>query len=344
MAAFSPELSVLIPTVRRREDLRRAIQSVLENGFDGELEVIVSDDDPAGSAREVVEVLGEERVRYFQNPGPHGKAENWASASRQASGVFCTKLDDDDLLRPGYLAKTVALLREHDRVGSVYTAYEEVNVVKQTRKEVVDQDFFGRSSIVEGPSYVRAVLANEGGYPLNHKTTAVYRRELAERFGHFNRVCEDFAFSTALAVEGDVAYVPEVLFEYRLHGENSVADYPGLSRNSFRALEGLAKLPIIPVEGRMSEAEWQHLVASCRRALPFYFLLAALRTQGLEDAQHLYIDLKMDGRLEQPRLAWLLVHGMGQVPGTWLDAVFRAYQHAPWLQSVARAVFGRDQK
>jgi len=334
-----PELSVLIPTVLRREDLRRALHSVIENGFSGEMEVIVSDDDPAGSARPVVEEFNDPRIRYFVNPGPHGKAGNWAYVGKQALGTFCTKLDDDDLYRPGYLEKTVSVLRDNPEVGSVYTAYEQVNILTDQRHEVVDTGFFKKRPIMSGHEYARAVLTNQGGYPRNHKTTAVYRRELAEHFGHYVTVCEDFAFSTALAVEGDVAYIPEVLFEYRLHGGNSVADLCTLSRNSFAALAGLEKLSTIPAMGRISENEWRVWVAGCRRALPLYFLLAALRLQGAEEAKQLYIDLKMENRLYQPGIAWALVHVAGLLPRGMLELAFRTYQGSGWIRGLGRRIF-----
>ncbi|MEM1058730.1 MAG: glycosyltransferase family 2 protein [Verrucomicrobiota bacterium] len=339
MEPTPPELSVLIPTVLRREDLRRALRSVLDNGFEGTLEIVVSDDDPAGSAGPVVEEFGDARIRYVVNPGPPGKAANWSHAAAHARGTFCTKLDDDDLVRPGYLAKTVEVLRARPEVGSVYTAYEQVNLLTETRQEVVDRGFFRARPVVAGPEYARAVLTNEGGYPINHKTTAVYRRELAERFGHYQHVCEDFAFGVALAVEGDVAYVPEVLYEYRLHGGNSVADLPGLSRNSFAALQGLESLETVPAPGRVTAAEWRGWTESCRRALPLYFLLAALRTQGSDEAQHLYIDLKMEGRLTQPKLAWGLVNVLGLLPAGLLDGSFRYYQRSRWLRGLGRRLF-----
>jgi len=304
MATTSPELSVLIPTIRRREDLGRALRSVLENGFDGELEVIVSDDDPAGSAREVVEGLGDARVRYVINPGPHGHVGNWAFMSTQPGGEYCFKLDDDDLIRPGFLAKSVAVLREHPDVGSVYTAYEQVDERDGSRSVEIDTGFFQGREIAPGPVYAHAVLTNEGGYPRNHKTTAVYRRELAERFGHFRTLCEDFAFSIALAVEADVAYLPEPLYEYRLHGGNNITNLSSVSRRSFAALEALRQLSTIPESARIPEGEWQAWLRRCSDALPLYYLQAAPRLHGPEEAQQLYIDLTMDGHLRHPSPAW----------------------------------------
>ena len=46
-----PEISVVIPTFRRPESLRRAIASVLaQTGLDRSVELVVVDNDPDGSA------------------------------------------------------------------------------------------------------------------------------------------------------------------------------------------------------------------------------------------------------------------------------------------------------
>lgn len=343
MAATSPELSVMIPTIRRREALRRALDSVLENGFDGTMEVIVCDDDPAGSARAVVETIQDDRVRYVQNPGPHGHVGNWSFLSTQSKGTYCFKLDDDDVIRPGFLAKSVAVMREHPEVGSVYTAYEQVDERDGSRSQEVDTGFFQGRMVAPGPAYARAVLTNEGGYPRNHKTTAVYRRELAERFGHYRTLCEDFAFSVALAVEADVAYVPEALYEYRLHGGNNITNLSSVSRRSFAALEALGQLSTISDASRIRQEEWQDWLRRCADALPLYYLQAALRLHGPEEAQQLYIDLKMDGHLSHPYAAWTLVNVGGILPKGLMRVGFATYQRAPWLQGVARAIFSRGQ-
>ncbi len=344
MTDSAPELSVLIPTIRRREDLRRALLSVLKNGFAGTMEVIVSDDDPAGSAQEVVEAIGDSRVRHVMNPGPHGHVGNWAFLSTQPRGTYCFKLDDDDLIRPGFLSKSVEILRKQPKVGSVYTAYEQVDERDGSRTVELDTGFFAGRQIAPGPAYARAVLTNEGGYPRNHKTTAVYRRELAERFGHFRTLCEDFAFSIALAVEANVAYVPEPLYEYRLHGGNNITNLSSVSRRSFAALEALGQLSTIADSQQIQEEEWQGWLRRCADALPLYYLQAALRLHGPEEAQQLYIDLKMDGHLSHPYAAWTLVNVGGTLPKGLMRAAFAAYQRAPWLQGAARAFFSRGKK
>src|SRR5689334_14881172 len=66
-----PDVSVVIPTFRRPQPLVEAIRSVLDQ--EGvQVEVIVMDDSPEGSALPVVAQLGDARVLARRMPQPTG--------------------------------------------------------------------------------------------------------------------------------------------------------------------------------------------------------------------------------------------------------------------------------
>jgi glycosyltransferase involved in cell wall biosynthesis len=91
------DISIVIPTFRRPEPLREALQSVLrQQGVS--LEVQVCDDSPEGSARAVVESLGDERVHYHKRAVPTGGRPALVrnEGFRETSGRFVHFLDDDD--------------------------------------------------------------------------------------------------------------------------------------------------------------------------------------------------------------------------------------------------------
>src|SRR5215475_10535827 len=100
---MSIDISVVIPTFRRPKELGEAIASVLgQTGVS--FEIIVVDDSPEASAQEVVEGVGDVRVRYLRNPAPTGGVP---SAVRNlgwplARGAFVHFLDDDDIVPAGH--------------------------------------------------------------------------------------------------------------------------------------------------------------------------------------------------------------------------------------------------
>jgi glycosyltransferase involved in cell wall biosynthesis len=110
------EVSVLIPTFRRPELLRAAIDSVLaQQELAVDVEIVVIDNDPAGSARGVVADLastGAMELRYLCEPRPGiSHARNTGVAASR--GAYVAFLDDDEAASPLWLASFLATMRTH---------------------------------------------------------------------------------------------------------------------------------------------------------------------------------------------------------------------------------------
>jgi len=115
------DVSVVIPTFRRRELLLEAIESALrQTGVS--VEVIVVDDSPEGSARDAVEKITDRRVRYFQSETPSGGkpalVRNYGA--HKATGRLIHFLDDDDLVAQNYYRDAVAAFEAHPGCGVVF--------------------------------------------------------------------------------------------------------------------------------------------------------------------------------------------------------------------------------
>jgi glycosyltransferase involved in cell wall biosynthesis len=185
-APTRPGVSVVIPTFRRLGPLREAIESALgQTGVD--VEVIVVDDSPEGSAREMVLGMGDSRVRYEQPPTPSGGRPG---IPRNHGGALATKefvhfLDDDDILADGALrALTGALAKRPDAgvaMGVVSPfgdnaealaheqAYfrEGADVLRRVRSrtELARFMLFGTTPLVNSSCMLRrACLPHVGGY------------------------------------------------------------------------------------------------------------------------------------------------------------------------------------
>ncbi|HEX4337003.1 MAG TPA: glycosyltransferase family 2 protein [Polyangiaceae bacterium] len=116
----SIDVTVIVPTFRRPQQLVDALVSALAQEG-ASLEVRVIDDSPEGSAREVVESIGDPRVTYMKRAVPSlgrpaiVRNEAWPLAQ----GRYVHFLDDDDVLVPGaYAAHLAALESNPDAVMS----------------------------------------------------------------------------------------------------------------------------------------------------------------------------------------------------------------------------------
>jgi GT2 family glycosyltransferase len=98
-------LSVIVPTCRRTDLLDRCLGSLapgVQAGFPApDYEVIVSDDDRAGSAREMIRA-SHPWAAWTAGPG-RGPAANRNHGARQASGEWLAFIDDDCVADPGWL-------------------------------------------------------------------------------------------------------------------------------------------------------------------------------------------------------------------------------------------------
>jgi glycosyltransferase involved in cell wall biosynthesis len=114
---MSLPVSIIIPTVRRPIGLAVAARSVFrQRGVDpARLELVVVDNDPAGSARGGVALLATEApfpVAYIHEPEP-GVANARNTAVSAARGEFIAFLDDDEEAPPEWLASLLDAQARH---------------------------------------------------------------------------------------------------------------------------------------------------------------------------------------------------------------------------------------
>ncbi|MGY8707998.1 glycosyltransferase [Bradyrhizobium sp. 18BD] len=100
-----PFISIAIPTFRRPDMLRRAIESVLQQDF-SDWELVISDDEkPAGESWQVWSDYArrDPRIRVVENREGRGQVENTNNAMLSCRGHWIKLLHDDDWLAPGAL-------------------------------------------------------------------------------------------------------------------------------------------------------------------------------------------------------------------------------------------------
>jgi O-antigen biosynthesis protein len=111
-----PLVSVVVPTRRRPESLRRAIASILAQTYQHFEVLVVGDACP--DVDEAISVFTDERVRHWNLSEHHNDSgagpRNYALKA-MARGTLVAYLDDDNLWREDHLASLVGLLLEDPR-------------------------------------------------------------------------------------------------------------------------------------------------------------------------------------------------------------------------------------
>jgi glycosyltransferase involved in cell wall biosynthesis len=187
----SVDISVIVPTFRRVEPLKRALASALSQPG-ASIEIFVVDDSPESSAAEAVAGFHDERITYMKMPSPTGgfagTVRNYALP--HARGRFIHFLDDDDEVPPGHYAAAVEELAMHPRIGLVFGRVELFGpappaLMQQQREEWATAARRARISQFFGPKI--CFTANQlFNITLLVSGAAILRRECVAAVGGFD--------------------------------------------------------------------------------------------------------------------------------------------------------------
>ncbi len=115
-------VSIILPTFRRPEGLQTALESLIRQTANGlALEIIVADNDPAGSAKNYVEKFAAStavKIRYLHIPEP-GVSNARNGALKAAQGRYLVFLDDDQEAGENWLATLLRVAKTY-KAGLVF--------------------------------------------------------------------------------------------------------------------------------------------------------------------------------------------------------------------------------
>ena len=108
-----PLVSVVLPTYKRGEKLRKAIESVL-NQTCKDLEIIIMDDTPDDSIASIVFKIKDSRIKYIKNKERLGFVKSLNKSISLSRGKYIARIDADDLwLDLKKLEKQIEFLEEN---------------------------------------------------------------------------------------------------------------------------------------------------------------------------------------------------------------------------------------
>jgi glycosyltransferase involved in cell wall biosynthesis len=223
--ADRPTISVIIPTRDRPLFLAEALRSVLAQHLRPD-QIIVVDDGGAGDAGRVVTgVWGRAcpPVMVIEEPnrGP-GAARN--AGLRAAKGELVAFLDDDDLWRPGKLARQTRWFAARPSLGVLGTGCMAWGVARRTG---LPQESCSTPMPRSARAGIRCIpLAAMVRANRLVMSSVMARRERLEECGWFDEslpLAQDWDLWLRLAQRTEVAMLAEPLVYYRRHGDQRSA-------------------------------------------------------------------------------------------------------------------------
>lgn len=163
----APLVSAVIPTHNRAELLTRAIRSVQRQTYPS-LEIIVVDDASGDQTREVVEKLGDPRIRYIRHDTNRGGSAARNTGIRAAKGEFIAFLDDDDEWEPEKTEKQLKALDQYrvvmctcDAIGSDLPKYHSKKTVELQALRRGQGTFGGTGVLMARASVLKRTMFDE---------------------------------------------------------------------------------------------------------------------------------------------------------------------------------------
>jgi len=167
-----------MPVLDEERHLRSAVRHILEQEYDGELEVVIALGPSSDRTDEIAAELAREDPRVHTVPNPSGRTPAALNAAIKASRhPVVVRVDGHGLLSPGYIATAVRLLAETGaaNVGGIMhaegeTAWERAVAAAMTSKIGVGNAAFhtggraGPAETVYLGVFRREVLEQQGGY------------------------------------------------------------------------------------------------------------------------------------------------------------------------------------
>ncbi|RLD17738.1 MAG: glycosyltransferase family 2 protein [Caldiserica bacterium] len=220
-------VSVIITTYNRKNFLKEAIESVLNQTYK-EIEIIVVDD---GSIDGTEEIVKKYPVKYFWQKN-RGISSARNVGFKLSKGEYIAYLDSDDLWKKEKLEKEVNFLKENPQYPLCYTDevwYRNGEFLNQKKKHKKYDGFIFEKCLplcIISPS------------------SALFRRWVLEKYKFDEKlpVCEDYDLWLRITKDYPVGFIPEKLIIKRGgHPDQLSKKYPAMDRFRIYALKKLLK-------------------------------------------------------------------------------------------------------
>jgi glycosyltransferase involved in cell wall biosynthesis len=217
----TPPVSVLLPSIRVDPWLRRALESILHDGYP-RIEVILVLDGMTQVPSDAW--LQDPRVRLVPTGCRVGIARALNIGLQMATSEFVARMDGDDISLPGRLRAQVDFLRANPEVavvGCQAIRIDEHEVPTGVMAGLTDQGAIKRRLLTRNPlthpsiMFRRSAVLEVGGY----STTAL--------------TLEDYDLYVRLASKYEIANLPATYLNYRVHSDQISRGFNPFSRDKW---------------------------------------------------------------------------------------------------------------
>jgi len=181
------KISLIVPTYNREHLIENAISGFLKQTYSN-IELIIIDDCSTDNTQQIINNIGDSRIRYFRNDKNYG-ADNlqiirWIE---EVQGDFITFMSDDDLYPDNdFFQKVANVINNNDDVDIVSGKFETIFNKKKLQNNFVAQEVYQADEILNnipmfrqfaygGNTIFRTTLFKKDIVPKEHDLTSIFK-------------------------------------------------------------------------------------------------------------------------------------------------------------------------
>ena len=220
------KFSILVPVYNVEKYLEQCVESLLDQTFDGEYEIILVNDgstDSSGIICDKYAQIHPERVRVI-----HKKNEGLVSARQAgieiANGEFCLFIDSDDYAEPDMLESIDQSNRKtSDADIFIFNLNRFCQKDKTPRKSLIDGDesvFWGEAKKIIYETLISGTLVTS--LCVKAVKTEILKNDTTDYSQYYNKnMAEDWFRSIHLLTEAEsIVYINKHLYNYRVNEQS----------------------------------------------------------------------------------------------------------------------------
>lgn len=231
-------ITVLVACFNHGKFLKQTLDSIINQTYTGNIDIILSDDASEDNTKEVIidyhkKKLPDNRhlttIRHLKNLGGYGRG-NWSFLFKQLTdnNEYTAMLDGDDYLAEDRFAKQISYMEENSLNG----CHSDITALYEDGSIKADKWWEQNSQFIANPMTIESQIKNNRVFicTLIAKTDLFKASARFDRFTELNIFLGDYALTNLMILLGGrIGFIDEALSFYRFREHSESHRDPGLT-------------------------------------------------------------------------------------------------------------------
>jgi glycosyltransferase involved in cell wall biosynthesis len=207
-------ISVILPVYNSEKYISEAIESIINQTYTN-FELLVLDDGSTDTTLDIVQCFNDKRIKIFTSEENHGIVHQLNKGIENSQGEYIARMDADDISLPERFEKQIEFLENVDN-SKIDLLGTDALEIGENVKPIIHQNYL--------PSQISFLL--NFTCPILHPTV-IFRKRLFDkgfRYPYFYEYAEDYAFWRIIDNGDNLAILPQILLQYRIHNTQTNKD------------------------------------------------------------------------------------------------------------------------